>query len=334
MSGPCRRVQTTTGGPSGDYRDGRRGMVAPRLRRTAALDRRGDAGDGGTVAGYWAAGSGAAGHVASGRVGFRAVRVELTEGRRARSTSFGFVVNRPSGVGQGSDWIPDDAFPHRVDRQRCRSPDWAQAEEAGINLLRVWGGGIFEAGGGSSPSATSGGLMVWQDFLFACAAVRRGAAAVGRGRGGGQGERHPAYDPPRALCCGSAGRQGKPGGVRRLGAGPSRLDGKTWGLGCCQDLLPSIVAEARPRSRVGGPGSPWSPGTDRGHPNDAAHGAHAHLGCVEPASTTWSTAGLPAEVRGGVRLAGAARVVHPAPRAVRRSAHPHQPQASSSTRRR
>lgn len=199
----------------------------------------------------------------AGRIGFRSLRVESTED--ADGTSFAFVVNdRPVYV-KGVNWIPDDVFPHRVDRQR-NAARLAQAEEAGVNLLRVWGGGVFESDDFYA-ECDERGLMVWQDFLFACAAY--------------------AEEPPLADEVEAEARDN----VTRLMAHPSlalwnggnenlwgfadwgwesRLDGRTWGLGYYEELLPSIVAQLDP-GRPYIPGSPYSPGADR-HPNDPAHG--------------------------------------------------------------
>ena len=183
----------------------------------------------------------------------------------ADGTSFTFVVNgRPIFV-KGVNWIPDDAFPHRVDRARY-ADRLAQAEEAGVNLLRVWGGGIFEADDFYA-ECDERGLMVWQDFLFACAA-------------------YSEEEPLRSEVIAEARDN-----VTRLMPHPSlvlwngcneniwgfadwdwepRLDGKTWGMGYYTDVLPGIVAELDP-GRPYSAGSPWSLSTDH-HPNDPAHG--------------------------------------------------------------
>ena len=42
------------------------------------------------------------------------------------------------------------------------------ASEAGINMLRVWGGGIYESDEFYDLAAIYG-IAIWQDFMFACA---------------------------------------------------------------------------------------------------------------------------------------------------------------------
>ena len=69
---------------------------------------------------------------------------------------------------RGANWIPDDCFPSRIDRARYER-SIGNATDSGMNLLRVWGGGIYESED-FYEICDRDGLMVWQDFLFACAA--------------------------------------------------------------------------------------------------------------------------------------------------------------------
>jgi beta-mannosidase len=199
----------------------------------------------------------------SARIGFRTLQLRTDEDERG--TSFTFVVNdRPIFV-KGVNWIPDDAFPHRVDRGRYAAR-LAQAVEAGTNLVRVWGGGIFESDDFYA-ECDQRGLMVWQDFLFACAA-------------------YSEEEPMRSEVVAEARDN-----VARLMTHPSlvlwngcneniwgyadwewesRLDGKSWGFGYYTDVLPAIVDDLDP-GRPYAAGSPWSFSKDR-HPNDPDHG--------------------------------------------------------------
>jgi beta-mannosidase len=199
----------------------------------------------------------------SGRLGFRTVR--LVSEPDDEGTSYSFVVNdRPVFV-KGVNWIPDDAFPHRVDRARY-ADRLAQAEEAGVNLIRVWGGGIFEADD-FYDECDERGLMVWQDFLFACAAyseeepLRSEVIAEAR-------DNVTRLMPHPSLVHWSGCNENIWG--HEDWEWKSRLDGKTWGAGYYEDVLPAIVAELDP-GRPYTPGSPSSPSPDV-HPNDPAHG--------------------------------------------------------------
>ncbi|NTV53479.1 MAG: glycoside hydrolase family 2 protein, partial [Candidatus Firestonebacteria bacterium] len=68
---------------------------------------------------------------------------------------------------QGANWIPADCFPGRVTHQR--QVDLLQSAcAAHFNLLRVWGGGVYESDE-FYDLCDEYGLLVWQDFMFACA---------------------------------------------------------------------------------------------------------------------------------------------------------------------
>ena len=102
----------------------------------------------------------------SSRIGFRTVRVDTTPDESG--TPFTILVNERPIFIKGANWIPDDAFVHRVDRARYEERI-LQAASANINLLRVWGGGIYESDD-FYDVCDERGMLTWQDFLFACAA--------------------------------------------------------------------------------------------------------------------------------------------------------------------
>ena len=199
-----------------------------------------------------------------GRVGFREIRVDATPDEHG--TPFTLVVNgRPIFV-KGANWIPDDAFPHRVDRARYAAR-LNQALGARLNLLRVWGGGIYEDDA-FYELCDELGILVWQDFLFACAAYTE----EGWMRDEVEAE---ARDNVTRLASHASlalwnGNNENIWGFHDWGW-EKRLEGKTWGLGYYLNLLPAIVAELDP-DRAYTPGSPWSFSVDR-HPNDPEHGS-------------------------------------------------------------
>jgi beta-mannosidase len=77
-----------------------------------------------------------------------------------------FVINGQTLFIRGANWVPVDALPGRARRE-----DYAQllglAKEAGINMLRVWGGGLREKKA-FYDLCDELGLLVWQEFPFAC----------------------------------------------------------------------------------------------------------------------------------------------------------------------
>ncbi len=79
--------------------------------------------------------------------------------------SFYFTVNGKPTFMKGANWIPADVFLPRVSREKYRRLLVA-AREANMNMLRVWGGGIYEDDY-FYELCDSLGIYVWQDFMFA-----------------------------------------------------------------------------------------------------------------------------------------------------------------------
>ena len=100
----------------------------------------------------------------STRTGLRTV--ELRQQRDAAGKSFMFVVNGVPVFAKGANWIPADSFPERVTRERYRHL-LESARDANMNMLRVWGGGYYEMDD-FYELCDELGIMVWQDFMFAC----------------------------------------------------------------------------------------------------------------------------------------------------------------------
>lgn len=101
---------------------------------------------------------------ASARVGLRTI--ELRQQKDAAGKSFAFVVNGVPVFAKGANWIPADSFPERVTRERYRHLIQS-ARDANMNMLRVWGGGYYESDD-FYELCDELGIMVWQDFMFAC----------------------------------------------------------------------------------------------------------------------------------------------------------------------
>ena len=171
---------------------------------------------------------------------------------------------------KGANWIPDDVFLTRANEPERLRARLTQAREMGMNMIRVWGGGIYETDA-FYDICDELGLLVWQDFLFACAAYPE--------------------DPATAQSIEEEARFN----VARLSRHPSlvlwngcneniwgffdwgweaKLDGKAWGAGYYFDLLPRVVAELDP-SRPYWAGSPFS-GSMEIHPNADGYG-NKHL---------------------------------------------------------
>jgi beta-mannosidase len=197
-------------------------------------------------------------------IGFRSVTVDTAPDDIG--SSFTLRINGRPIFAAGANWIPDDCFPHRIGPDRyARRVD--QAVEAGINLLRVWGGGLYESEDFYA-ACDRAGVLVWQDFLFACAA-------------------YSEQEPLRGEVIAEAREA-----VTRLVSHPSlaiwnggneniwaywdwgwkeKLGDLGWGIDYYQEVLPAIVAELDP-TRPYCPGSPFSP-SPTVHPNDPTTGS-------------------------------------------------------------
>ncbi|CAN1564011.1 LacZ Beta-galactosidase/beta-glucuronidase [Paracoccaceae bacterium] len=84
----------------------------------------------------------------------------------AAGRSFGIVVNGHPVFAKGANWIPADALSGRITPAATR--DLLQsAVDANMNMIRIWGGGRYEPDW-FYDLCDEMGLMVWQDFMFAC----------------------------------------------------------------------------------------------------------------------------------------------------------------------
>ncbi len=154
---------------------------------------------------------------------------------------------------QGANWIPEGLWP----RDRVETVVRVRLEAlagAGVNMLRVWGGGRYEPDW-FYDLCDELGMMVWQDFMFACGM-------------------YPEEPPFPALIEQEAREQ-----TRRLSRHPSvvlwcggneciwahddwagfcdTLGVRTWGIGYYLSVLPRVVREEAP-GRAYLPNSPWS----------------------------------------------------------------------------
>ena len=86
--------------------------------------------------------------------------------RQAEGKSFTIKVNGAPVFMKGANWIPADSFVTRMTDERYRFL-LQSAADANMNMLRVWGGGIYEDDR-FYDLCDELGLLVWQDFMFAC----------------------------------------------------------------------------------------------------------------------------------------------------------------------
>jgi beta-mannosidase len=105
--------------------------------------------------------------VGSRLIGFRTVELAQHEyGPNIKGNSFYFVINGHPIFAKGSNWIPPDSFQERVTDERFERL-LRSAKLANMNILRIWGGGIYERDS-FYELADRLGIMFWHDFMFAC----------------------------------------------------------------------------------------------------------------------------------------------------------------------
>ncbi|KAK8070291.1 hypothetical protein PG994_006907 [Apiospora phragmitis] len=147
-------------------------------------------------------------HSISHTTGFR--HVELVQEPDAHGQSFYFRINHVDVFVGGSCWIPLDNELSRHHPPTTIEPesesesslfsyrDWIRlAAEGNQTMVRVWGGGVYEPDV-FYEAADARGVLVWQDFMFACA-------------------NYPAQDPAYRASVGREARET----VRRLRRHPS-----------------------------------------------------------------------------------------------------------------
>lgn len=98
------------------------------------------------------------------QVGLRSIRVVMEDDEHGKS--FYFEVNEHPMFAKGANFIPDDALLPNVTPERYKRI-LEDVKAANMNMLRVWGGGIYEDDK-FYDEADRNGILIWQDFLFAC----------------------------------------------------------------------------------------------------------------------------------------------------------------------
>ncbi|MDE3239009.1 MAG: glycoside hydrolase family 2 protein [Paracoccaceae bacterium] len=205
-----------------------------------------------------------------GRIGLRQVRLDTAPD--TIGAAFTIEINGKPVFVRGANWIPDDCFPTRVNRSRY-SARIDQAIGANMNLLRVWGGGLYETED-FYDLCDEAGILVWQDFAFACACYPEEdpfpAQIEAEARDNvARLSRHPSL----VLWSGNNENLWMFQRRTKTAAGQHWDDvvgARGWGKLYYLDMLPRIVADLDP-SRPYWPGSPWS-GTWDLEANDDRYG--------------------------------------------------------------
>lgn len=167
------------------------------------------------------------------------------------ATFFRFVVNGVPIFAKGACWVPTTSFVADVASEPYERLI-EQAARANMNMIRVWGGGIYE------PDVfydlcDRKGLLVWQDFMFACAPYPDDDAFVASVRAEVEHQvRRLRHHPSMALWCGNNENQA----IHRINVDVSGVDVPLPGAILYDAVIPDLLAELDPTVPYW-PGSPW-----------------------------------------------------------------------------
>lgn len=186
------------------------------------------------------------------RVGLRTIALDQSpDPDEPGATFFRFVLNGQPIFAKGACWVPSTSFVADVDTAAyTRLID--QTVGANMNMMRVWGGGIYE------PDlfydlCDEKGVLVWQDFMFACAPYPDDEAFVAAVRTEADAQiRRLRHHPSMALWCGNNENQA----IHRINVDFSGVDTPLPGAILYDAVLPELLASLDPGTPYW-PGSPW-----------------------------------------------------------------------------
>jgi beta-mannosidase len=183
------------------------------------------------------------------RIGLRTITLDLSPDPEG-GNHFRFILNNVALFARGACWLPADMMVGSIAEDRLRTLV-AMARQGGMNMLRIWGGGIYGEDA-FYRACDEEGLLVWQDFMFACndyperdqllsAEIQLEAEyQVKRLRN------HPSL----ALWCGNNEVQAIHGAVYQ------NYEPGDWGYDFFHRMLPEVVASSDGQTPYW-PGSPW-----------------------------------------------------------------------------
>ena len=121
-----------------------------------------------------------------------------------------FVVNGIPVFAKGGNWIPADSFPTRIDKDKYRYLI-KSVRDSNMNMLRVWGGGIYEEDD-FYELCDEMGILVWQDLHVRMQHVSGNAGVSRQLCARKRSTTSSACEITRALSSGRATMKSKPHG--------------------------------------------------------------------------------------------------------------------------
>ncbi|KAK4223749.1 hypothetical protein QBC38DRAFT_502893 [Podospora fimiseda] len=197
-------------------------------------------------------------------VGFR--KAELIQAPDSHGESFYFRINNIDMFVAGSNWIPADSFLSKLEQDPFRYIDWVTLLAQGNqNMIRIWGGGIYEHRL-LYQTCDELGILVWQDFMFACASYPTYPDFLSSIRTEAlQALRRLRHHPSIILWCGNNEDYQL---IERynLDYNFADKDPESWlktnfpARYIYEHLLPSLVSQETNNSAIYRPSSPWGNG--------------------------------------------------------------------------
>ena len=93
--------------------------------------------------------------------------IKLITKKDSIGESFYFELNGKPVYAKGANYIPQNSFQNKVTNQQYEKL-LSDVQDSNMNMLRVWGGGIYE-NDIFYDLCDKKGILIWQDFMFACA---------------------------------------------------------------------------------------------------------------------------------------------------------------------
>jgi len=198
------------------------------------------------------------------RVGIRTLELDQRPDPDEPGTRFfRFVLNGVGIFARGANWIPADSFVGALEAERYERLI-GDAVGANMNMLRVWGGGIYEHDV-FYDECDRRGLLVWQDFMFSCATYPEAALAEEVELEARSQVARLGAHPCLALWCGNNENQWIHD-MHFPDEGGARVPGALF----YDDVLPRVCAELDPHTPYW-PGSPFG-----GNDHNAREEGDAH----------------------------------------------------------
>ncbi|PTU31897.1 glycoside hydrolase family 2 [Stenotrophobium rhamnosiphilum] len=190
-------------------------------------------------------------------VGIRTIALDTSADVDEPGTNFfRFVLNGVPIFARGANWIPATSFVGAMEESRYRDL-LSTAVQANMNMMRVWGGGVYEFKA-FYDLCDELGLLVWQDFMFACAPYPENEEAfVDNVRHEVQHQiKRLRNHPSLALWCGNNECQVIQDLINQM----SKTDTALMGASYYDSLMPKAVGELDPTTPYW-PGSPYGGGS-------------------------------------------------------------------------